>query len=82
MRGDAGAVLDRAWPRLLLWVVACAALVVSLIIRADGLDDPAPGSAVRATATKGLAETGLPLLSSIIPRGEAHDASLKGEPPG
>ena len=26
--------------RLLLWVFACAALVVSLVIRADNLDDP------------------------------------------
>jgi hypothetical protein len=73
--------LGGPWPRLLLWVFACAALVVSLIIRADGLDDRAPGAAVRATASEGAAKTGLPMLSSIIQRGEAG-VSPKSGPPG
>jgi hypothetical protein len=72
-----GAAGDRPWPRLLLWVFACAALVVSLIVRADGLDGRDPESAVRATATKGLSETGLPLLGSIIRGGEAGALAVK-----
>jgi hypothetical protein len=77
-----GAAEDWPWPRLLLWVFACAALVVSLIVRADGLDDRAPGSALRATATEGLPETGLPMLGWIIQRGEAAAWSVKSGPRG
>ena len=50
-RGKEGAIEDRPWPRLLLWVFACVALVVSLVIRADGVDDRDPRSAVLATGT-------------------------------
>jgi hypothetical protein len=71
------AVKDRPWPRLLLWVFACAALLVSLIIRADGLDDRDPRLAVRATATKAPSATALPMLSSTIQRGEAGALSLR-----
>ena len=46
-----GPVKDMPWPRLLLWVFACVALVVSLVIRADGVDDRDPRSAVLATGT-------------------------------
>jgi hypothetical protein len=46
-----GAVAHRMWPRLLLWVFACIALVVSLVLRADGVVDRDPRSAVRNTAT-------------------------------
>jgi hypothetical protein len=81
-KGRQGWVEDRPWPRLLLWVFACAALVVSLVIRADGLDDRDPRSAVRAAATKENGETGLPVLSSIPRRGEAGASFLKSEPRG
>ena len=67
---------DRPWPRLLLWLFACAALVVSLIVRADNLDERDPGSAVRA-ATNGPSETGLPMLGWIIQRGEAAVLSVR-----
>jgi hypothetical protein len=77
-----GAAEDRPWPRLALWVFACAALVVSLIVRADGLDDRAPGSAVRATATEGLSGAGLPMLGWIIQRSEAGVMSVSGGPRG
>jgi hypothetical protein len=63
--------LGGPWPRLLLWVFACAALVVSLVMRPDGLDDRNPRSAVRAAATEEVSATGLSLLSSTIPHGEA-----------
>jgi hypothetical protein len=81
-RGKEGAIEDRPWPRLLLWVFACAALVVSLAIRTDGLDERDPGLAQRAAATKEVSETGLPFLSSIIQRGEAHALALKSGPRG
>ena len=77
-----GAAADRAWPRLLLWVFACAALVVSLSIRADGLDGRGPGPAARATAANGLWETDLPLLGSIIEEGRASALSVKSGPRG
>ena len=70
-RGREAAIEDRAWPRLLLWVFACAALVVSLVIRAEGLDDRDPRSAVRAPATEGSWEVGLPMLSSILQQDES-----------
>ena len=81
-RGKEGAIEDRPWPRLLLWVFACAALVVSLVIRTDGLDQRHPRMAERAAATKEVSETGLPFLSSIIQRGEAHALALKSGPRG
>jgi hypothetical protein len=77
-----GRVEDRPWLRLLLWVFACAALVVSLVIRTDGLDERDPRLAERAAATKEVSETGLPFLSSIIQRGEAHALALKSGPRG
>lgn len=75
--GNEAAVVDRPWPRLLLWLFACAALVVSHIIRAEGLDGRDPGSAVRATAVEGVAGPGLPLLSSILQRGDAGVQSVR-----
>ena len=77
-QGRKVAGLGEAWPRLLLWVFACAALVVSLIIRADGLDDRA---AVRAPANQGVQETGLSLLSSII-QGRETGVYLRSGPRG
>jgi hypothetical protein len=73
-----GAAADPPWPRLLLWAFACAALVVSLIVRADRLDDRASGSALRATATERMSETGLP----IFQRGNAAVWSVKSGPRG
>lgn len=73
-------VEGRPWPRLFLWVFACAALVVSLIIRADGLDDRDPGAAVRAAATERSWATRVPVLSAIIRRGEAGALSPRYGP--
>jgi hypothetical protein len=81
-QGREVAVEDRPWPRLLLWVVACAALVVSLVIRTDGLDERDPGSAVRVMATEEVSETGRPLLSSMLPRGETDTLVIKSGPRG
>ena len=81
-KGREGPVKDMPWPRLLLWVFACAALVVSLVIRTDGLDQRHPRMAERAAATKEVSETGLPFLGSIIQRGEAHALALKSGPRG
>jgi hypothetical protein len=81
-QGKQIALEHRAWPRLLLWVLTCAALVVSLVMRTDGLDDRSPGSAVRAVATEELSEAGRPLLSSMIPRGEADTLVIKSRPRG
>jgi hypothetical protein len=77
-----GAAADRAWPRLLLWVFACAALVVSLSIRADGPGGRDAGPAARATATNGLSETRPPLLGPIIREGQAGAWSVKSGPRG
>lgn len=71
---------DTPWLRLLLWVFACAALLVSLIIRADGLDHRDPESAVRAAVSEGPSETGLPMLGSTIQGGEAGAWSLRSGP--
>ena len=81
-QGRKVAGLGGPWPRLLLWIFACAALVVSLIVRADGLDDRVPGSALRATAPEALPETGFPMLGWIIQRGEAAAWSVKSGPRG
>lgn len=67
------------WPRLLLWVFACAALLVSLVIRADGLDDRDPGLALRAGATKPSWETSLPVFSWTVHAKEG-DLSPRGGP--
>jgi hypothetical protein len=53
---------------------------VSLIVRADGLDGRDPEKVVRATAIKGLSETGLPLLGSIIRGSEARALAVKSGP--
>jgi hypothetical protein len=81
-QGKEVALEQRPWPRLLLWVLTCAALVVSLVMRTDGLDDRNPGSAVRAVATEELSEAGRPLLSSMIRRGEADTLVIKSTPRG
>jgi hypothetical protein len=80
-QGREVARLSGPWPRLLLWVFACAALVVSLIIRADDLDDRASRAPVRATANQGAQDTGRSLLSSII-QGREGGVPLKSEPRG
>jgi hypothetical protein len=77
-----GAAAARAWPRLLLWVFACAALVVSLSIRADGPGGRDPGLAARATAANGLFETRLPLLGALIREGQPGALSVKSGPRG
>jgi hypothetical protein len=46
------------WLRLLLWVFACAALVVSLVIPADDLDDPDRSFVGREGAPAHSLETG------------------------
>jgi hypothetical protein len=79
-QGREVAIAHRPWPRLLLWILACAALVVSLVIRTDGLDDRGPGSAVRVMATEEVSETGRPLLSSMITRGEPDTLVIKSGP--
>lgn len=67
---ECAAVKAAPWPRLVLWVFASAALVVSLIIRAEDLDHRAAGLAVRAEATQPSSETDLPVLTSTIQAGE------------
>lgn len=80
-QGREVAGLRGAWPRLLLWVFACAALVVTLVIRADGLDDRAPRATVPATAHQAFQETGPSLLSSIS-QGREAGISPKSAPRG
>ena len=77
---ECSAVKDTPWPRLLLWVFACTALLVSLIIRADGLDDRDPGLAVRAAAIQRSSTADLPANRSIIQSGEAGALSLRSGP--
>lgn len=71
---------DTPWPRLLLWVFACTALLVSLIIRADGLDDRDPGLAVRAAAVQRSSATDLPVFRSTVQSGEAGALSRTSGP--
>ena len=68
---ERSAVNGTPWLRLLLWVFASTALVVSLIIRAEDLDERDPGLVVRAGATTPSSETSLPLFSSTIQGGGA-----------
>ena len=77
---EQGAARAVPWMGLLLWMFACAALLVSLIIRAEDLDDRAPGSAVRAEATQPSSEAGLPVFSSTVQAGEAAALPLSNGP--
>lgn len=79
-RGRRSALRDSPWPRLFLWMFACAALVVSLMIRADGLDHHGPGSTVHAEASERSWTSGLPLLGSILRSGGSGAASLTSGP--
>lgn len=67
---ESSAVQVAPWPRLLLWMFACTALLVSLIIRAEDLDRPAPQLAARTEATQPSSETDLPVSGSTIQAGE------------
>lgn len=77
---ECSALKDTPWPRLLLWVFACTALLVSLIIRADGLDDRDPGLAVRAAAMQRSSATDLPVFRSAIQSSGAGAQPLRNGP--
>jgi hypothetical protein len=61
-------------------VFACAALVVSMMIRADGFDHQGPGSTVRAAAAERSWASGVPLLGSIVRPGGSGVSSLTSGP--
>lgn len=71
---------SRLWPRLLLWVFACVALVLTLHVRADGLYRSGPDATIRATAPDGFWTTRFPVLGSLIRRGEAGPLGPRGGP--
>ena len=77
---DRAALKERPWPRLVLWVFACAALVVTLMVRADGLDDRDPGSTIRTATAERSWATRFPVLSAFIRRGEAGALSPRSGP--
>jgi hypothetical protein len=77
VRPEQRAARGLPWLTLLLWLFACAALVIRLVIRADDLDDPDRSLAGREGAPARSSETGRPVFSLIIHGGGSGASSLK-----
>lgn len=75
-RADAG-LGRRTWPRLLLWVFACAALVVSTMMRAEAVRQREASASLRAAVTEGSGAAEAPLFGALVRPGEAGARSAR-----
>ena len=71
---------DRSWPRLLLWALSCAGLCVSLIMRADDLDQHAPRLAAREMAPERSSDSPDHVFGLTQHGAEFGDLSAQGPP--